>query len=243
MCVILKLFQLKLNGLRNIWRQVTALDLGRVSTGEEKPIRAGVILGTILLKVARLYHYHFLLVAAALLAMSFPLAGREASRFYHASHGRWRRSTRRGQLVEAARSRVWCSIYYGSEWQGPRHFEEFGYGGTNEILNDPVHGLNNKNVVGMEIIAKDDKDVLPNEVQSAVEFMKKYYPNTPVYGHGQVNPGHKEATEGQSARLAVEADRERMRRAAGMPHRPVTHLGEMPHRPVSPTPDNNHLVN
>jgi hypothetical protein len=121
--------------------------------------------------------------------------------------------------------------------------KEFGYGGTNEILNDPVHGLSNKNVVGMEIIAKDDKDVLPNEVQSAVEFMKKYYPNTPVYGHGQVNPGHKEATEGRSARLAVEADRERMRRAAGMPHRPVSHLGEMPHRPVSPTPDSHHLGN
>jgi N-acetylmuramoyl-L-alanine amidase len=132
---------------------------------------------------------------------------------------------------------------YGAQYIMDRYgkvhdtLKEFGYGGTNEILNDPIHGLSNRNVVGMEIIAKDDADVLPNEVSSAVEFMRKYYPNTPIYGHGQVNPGHKEATEGQSARIAVEADRKRMRGYAGMLSDPG-----MPHRPVTPTP-NNHIGN
>jgi hypothetical protein len=118
--------------------------------------------------------------------------------------------------------------------------KEFGYGGTNEIRNDPAHGLTNKNVVGMEIIAKHDWDVLPEQVKAAAEFMRKYYPNTPVYGHGQVNPD-KEPDEGQSARLAVEADRKRMRGFAGM-HDTAASPHEMPHRPVSPTP-NNHMGN
>ena len=103
--------------------------------------------------------------------------------------------------------------------QGVIHdtLKEFGYAGTNEILNDPIHGLSNRNVVGMEIIARNDADVTAKQAAAAAEFMRRNYPNTPVYGHGQVNPGHKEATEGQKARLAVEADR--LRRIA-QPHRP-----------------------
>jgi hypothetical protein len=130
---------------------------------------------------------------------------------------------------------------YGAQYimdrQGVVHdtLKEFGYSGTNEILNDPVHGLHNSNVVGMEIIAKNDADVLPGQTSAAAEFIKKYYPNTPIYGHGQVNPGHKEATEGQSARLAVEADRKRMRGYAGM-HQ---NTASLPHRPVTRTP--NHI--
>ena len=50
----------------------------------------------------------------------------------------------------------------------------------------------------MEVIAKNDKDVTPAQIKAAEEFMRKNYPNTPVFGHGQVNPGHKEADEGMS---------------------------------------------
>ena len=85
--------------------------------------------------------------------------------------------------------------------------KEFGYSGTNEILNDQKHGLTNGNVVGMEIIAKNDKDVTPAQAKFAAAFVKQNYPTTPVYGHGQVNPGHKEATEGMTAVNAVNADR------------------------------------
>jgi hypothetical protein len=69
-------------------------------------------------------------------------------------------------------------------------------------------GLSNQNVVGMEIIAKDDKDVTPAQAQAYARFMAARYPNTPIYGHGEVNPGHKEADEGQSAKAAALAYRE-----------------------------------
>lgn len=64
-------------------------------------------------------------------------------------------------------------------------------------------GLSNKNVVGMEIIANDDKDVTPKQAQTYARFMAARYPNTPIFGHGEVNPGHKEEDEGQTAKAAA----------------------------------------
>src|SRR5882672_2119290 len=57
-------------------------------------------------------------------------------------------------------------------------------------------GLSNKNTVGMEVIARNNGDVTPQQVEAAKAFISKNYPNVPVYGHGEVNPGHKEADEG-----------------------------------------------
>src|SRR4029077_817214 len=71
-------------------------------------------------------------------------------------------------------------------------------------------GLNNQNVVGMEIIAKDDKDVTPAQAQSFARFIAARYPNTPLYGHGEVNPGHKEADEGLTAKAAALAYRDQL---------------------------------
>jgi hypothetical protein len=68
-------------------------------------------------------------------------------------------------------------------------------------------GLSSGNTVGMEIIARHDADVLPIQRQRFVEFIRKNYPTTPVFGHGEVNPGHKEATEGLAVSEAVRADR------------------------------------
>jgi hypothetical protein len=68
-------------------------------------------------------------------------------------------------------------------------------------------GLSNRNTVGMEVIAKDDKDVTPAQIESAKKFIEKYYPNTPLYGHGQVNPGHKEEDEGMTIIDAIKKDR------------------------------------
>ncbi|QIG93805.1 N-acetylmuramoyl-L-alanine amidase [Bradyrhizobium sp. 6(2017)] len=70
-------------------------------------------------------------------------------------------------------------------------------------------GLSNRNVVGMEIIAKDDKDVTPQQAQAYAKFMALRYPNTPIFGHGEVNPGHKEADEGLTAKRAALAVRDR----------------------------------
>jgi hypothetical protein len=68
-------------------------------------------------------------------------------------------------------------------------------------------GLSSGNTVGMEIIARNDRDVLPIQRQRFVEFIGKNYPTTPVFGHGEVNPGHKEATEGLTVSEAVRAER------------------------------------
>jgi len=64
-------------------------------------------------------------------------------------------------------------------------------------------GLSNANTVGMEVIAKDDSDVTPQQVAAAKEFVNKTYPGIAVYGHGQVNPGHKQATEGMTIVNAI----------------------------------------
>jgi hypothetical protein len=68
-------------------------------------------------------------------------------------------------------------------------------------------GLNNKNIVGMEVIARNDADVTPAQVEAAKRFIEKNYPNTPVFGHGEVNPGHKEADEGMTIVSAIRKDR------------------------------------
>jgi hypothetical protein len=68
-------------------------------------------------------------------------------------------------------------------------------------------GLTNHNALGMEVVAKNDQDVTPAQVASAKAFVAAYYPNTPVYGHGEVNPGHKQASEGMAIVNAVRADR------------------------------------
>jgi hypothetical protein len=68
-------------------------------------------------------------------------------------------------------------------------------------------GLSNKNAVGMEIVAKNDQDVTPAQVASARRFIAANYGNVPVYGHGEVNPGHKMADEGLTVVNAIRGDR------------------------------------
>ena len=64
-------------------------------------------------------------------------------------------------------------------------------------------GLSNKNTEGVEIIAKDDSDVLPVQVEAAKRLAQQlgYAPNQ-VYGHGEVNP-HKQKTEGSTVVSAI----------------------------------------
>ena len=111
--------------------------------------------------------------------------------------------------------------------------KEFGYSGSNEILNGAgqYKNLNNHNVVGMEIVANDDSDVTDAQKQAAAKFIQASYPNTPVYGHGQINPGHKEATEGIGAVNAVLASRGQ---PLVQPDSATASAG--PSRPASPTP-------
>jgi hypothetical protein len=74
--------------------------------------------------------------------------------------------------------------------------------------------LTNQNIVGMEVIAKDDKDVTPAQRAAATKFIGQNYPNTPVFGHGEVNPGHKEADEGMGITSAIRGERSALNRAA-----------------------------
>ena len=68
-------------------------------------------------------------------------------------------------------------------------------------------GLNNSNTIGIEVAANDDGDVLPVQIEGVKKYLAKYYPNVNVFGHGEVNPGHKEADEGMSIVNQIRADR------------------------------------
>ncbi len=84
-----------------------------------------------------------------------------------------------------------------------------GYGPSAHILpgTGAGAGLNNRNTVGMEIIARNNADVNEKQVEAAKRFVRERYPNTPILGHGIVNPGHKEADEGKKVTDAINAER------------------------------------
>ena len=78
----------------------------------------------------------------------------------------------------------------------------------------------------MEIIANDDKDVTPAQAAAFAAFMAQNYPNTPILGHGEVNPGHKERDEGQTAKAAALAYRRKL--AAEAAAKPATAAAKAP---------------
>jgi hypothetical protein len=86
---------------------------------------------------------------------------------------------------------------------------EYGYGGHGHIVNGSGAGagLSNANTVGMEVVARDDKDVTPAQREAGQRFIRERYPNTPVFGHGEVNPGHREASEGMTIVDAIRRER------------------------------------
>jgi hypothetical protein len=87
--------------------------------------------------------------------------------------------------------------------------KELGYGGTSHMLTGwgQGQGLSNRNTVGMEVIAKNNQDWSEAQKKNLPGWMEKNFPNTRLLGHGQVNPGHKEADEGMTGINAIMADR------------------------------------
>ena len=92
----------------------------------------------------------------------------------------------------------------------PAHFVIDRDGVTHQILktnqrgrhtkNSQINDVTNQNSWGVEIIAKDDKDVTPKQVQAAVRLTKylnetQGMPLNRVFGHGEIN-SHKQKTEG-----------------------------------------------
>jgi hypothetical protein len=106
------------------------------------------------------------------------------------------------------------------------------------ILGEGKPFLTNQNIVGMEVIAKDDKDVTPAQRDAAARFIRERYPNTPVYGHGEVNPGHKEPDEGKTIVDTVRAERAGVGQdQTGVPRlRLVTPSQPPPAWPTGPVP-------
>lgn len=72
-------------------------------------------------------------------------------------------------------------------------------------------GRSNDNMEGVEVIARDDSDITPAQRDAVIGLINSraakfgYNPMTDVYGHGEVNPGHKQATEGMTVVSAVRA--------------------------------------
>jgi spore germination cell wall hydrolase CwlJ-like protein len=62
----------------------------------------------------------------------------------------------------------------------------------------PGRGLSNANTIGIEISAKDDSDITPEQrasMQKLYPQLQQQFPGLKVFGHGEINP-HKQETEG-----------------------------------------------
>jgi N-acetyl-anhydromuramyl-L-alanine amidase AmpD len=108
----------------------------------------------------------------------------------HAAIPRRHRPARRTQ-ISAGGAKIYQTIPTGYQGQ---HIQK-GWGPQGE-------GKSNANMEGVEIIANDDADVLAIQKAAAERLVALraaqfgYNPKTSVFGHGEVNPGHKQATEG-----------------------------------------------
>lgn len=110
-------------------------------------------------------------------------------------------------LRETLRQRG-LGVEYGMDREG--NISQIGGPGAANIMRGwgpKGQGLSNRNIVGMEVIARNNRDVTEKQIRSAQEFIRKNYPNTPVFGHGEVNPGHKEADEGMAIVGAIRKER------------------------------------
>jgi hypothetical protein len=61
-------------------------------------------------------------------------------------------------------------------------------------------GLSNANTIGIEVSAKDDSDITPEQraaMQKLYPQLQQQFPGLKVFGHGEINP-HKQETEGST---------------------------------------------
>jgi hypothetical protein len=71
------------------------------------------------------------------------------------------------------------------------------------LTNTAPSDISNNTAQGVEIIAKNDEDVLPLQCFSAFKLIKNLgYPLSNIYGHGEIN-SHKSATEGQKCKTFI----------------------------------------
>lgn len=98
-------------------------------------------------------------------------------------------------------------------------------------------GKSNANTEGVEIIADNDNDVTPAQQQAAARLVMSraqrwgYDPQNSVWGHGEVNPGHKEPTEGRTVVMGIRDGS--LLRQIGVPESQI----HQPPQIVEPTPE------
>ena len=66
-------------------------------------------------------------------------------------------------------------------------------------------GISNSNAQGVEVVAKNDADIkMPEQGIAVLKIIKHLgYTRDQIFGHGEVNPGHKAATEGATIKKYV----------------------------------------
>jgi len=66
-------------------------------------------------------------------------------------------------------------------------------------------GISNSNAQGVEVVAKNDADIkMPEQGIAVLKIIKHLgYTKDQIFGHGEVNPGHKAATEGATIKKYV----------------------------------------
>lgn len=88
----------------------------------------------------------------------------------------------------------------GVQWVVDREgniYQTLPLGGRGAHILNSALGPNNSNSQGVEVVAKNDADVLPIQAAAVLKLVKSLgYSPSQIYGHGVVNPGHKQATEG-----------------------------------------------
>ena len=67
-------------------------------------------------------------------------------------------------------------------------------------------GLNSRNTVGMEVIGTPKSGYTAAQYKSFTKFIREHYPNTPIYGHGEIQ-STKMPAEGLALAQAVRRDR------------------------------------
>ena len=101
----------------------------------------------------------------------------------------------------------------------PAHFVVDRKGKIHQILgldqrgqhtkNSSINDISNKNSWGVEVIARDDKDITPEQVDATMRLSKylnetQGMPMDRIFGHGEINT-HKRATEGKTIVTALRA--------------------------------------
>jgi hypothetical protein len=135
---------------------------------------------------------------------------------HHTSGGGTPESVVEGWRTDPDPKRKGVGAQYIMDRNGVVHdtANEFGYTGYYQAkdLNVPgtgvskTQGTGNSSIVGMEIIARNEKDVTPAQQAALVRFANERYPNVPFYGHGEIS-GNRMNNEGIPGAQAVLASR------------------------------------